>query len=420
MGSFRTSNSTASKRTTVMENVDSTGPKTRQKMAFPSVLAAVSVMIIVASIAVFSSSDSTRVADSAPQRWPSVLAETTDLASTASFCWLESKPRGAGTVPDTCGSNQDRIGLFCYQKCQNVGPNTKRFGFDCHSVCPKALTDTGLFCRASEYGRGAGYASWNEKKCNDENTQGCEKSLAMWYPKCKAGFHPFGCCICRPEIPKCGSNGLLQGVDLDCTKAMNVGAPRCGQCSGGKEMNGGLITYDGEGGQCGLCYKPCPSTMKGVGPVCWGGPPTGWVSCGMGAAETTEDCTTSVKGQVLSVAKMAAKISAMVASAGTSAVATEVAAVTSDVSKVLDSMSAATSPSLSTALVPLLSTNPELKKTYDALKTAKDLTDSLREGMKTSNKVDVLRVAAEIASVLDPSGISGVVAAYAYPKCDQI
>merc|ERR1711966_590543 len=33
---------------------------------------------------------------------------------------------------------QDRIGLFCYKKCANVRPGTKRFGFDCHSVCPRS------------------------------------------------------------------------------------------------------------------------------------------------------------------------------------------------------------------------------------------------------------------------------------------
>jgi hypothetical protein len=33
---------------------------------------------------------------------------------------------------------------------------------------------------------------------------------------------------------------------------------------------------------------------------------------------------------------------------------------------------------------------------------------------------DIARTAAQVASVLDPTGVAGVTAAYLYPRCSQI
>ena len=50
------------------------------------------------------------------------------------------------------------------------------------------------------YGRGAGFPIWDQATCEGQNpTNGCERYLAMYYPKCKAGFHAVGCCICSPD-----------------------------------------------------------------------------------------------------------------------------------------------------------------------------------------------------------------------------
>jgi hypothetical protein len=70
------------------------------------------------------------------------------------FCWKDTYGRGVGKVPSSCASDKDRIGLLCYDKCPD---GMKRSGFDCHSYCPSGWSDQGLFCRLSEYGRGAGY-----------------------------------------------------------------------------------------------------------------------------------------------------------------------------------------------------------------------------------------------------------------------
>jgi murein DD-endopeptidase MepM/ murein hydrolase activator NlpD len=155
--------------------------------------------------------------------------------------WGNSFGQGVGTVPQSCTEGQDKIGLLCYTKCP---AGTKRVGVDCHSVCPAGMRDDGLFCRKSEYGRGAGYPLWDEAKCNRENSQGCEKNGLLWYPKCAPGYHAFGCCICRPDPPNCAALGLGGQIDLSCAKKVIVGSPHAATCAAGKEE------------KAGLCYTP--------------------------------------------------------------------------------------------------------------------------------------------------------------------
>lgn len=66
---------------------------------------------------------------------------------------------------------------------------------------------------------------------------------------------------------------------------------------------GAGLEYD-----AGLCYKACPSGLSGVGPVCWGSPPAGWVNCGMGAAKDAKVCASTIFDQVTSVGNLALNI----------------------------------------------------------------------------------------------------------------
>jgi len=67
-------------------------------------------------------------------------------AQVSDFCWKDTYGRGVGTIPGTCDSDEDKIGLLCYEKCPS---GMRRSGFDCHSVCPSGFRDDGLFCRKS-------------------------------------------------------------------------------------------------------------------------------------------------------------------------------------------------------------------------------------------------------------------------------
>jgi len=293
----------------------------------------------------------------------------------------------------------------------------KRFGFDCHTRCPPHMRDDGLFCRDPEYGRGAGYAFWQKAKCNrrmgaviDPKTSkpvGCEKWGAMWYPKCRVGYKNFGCCICRPPRPDCNALGLRNGIDLSCAKKIAIGRPMLGICPQGEER------------QLGLCYKTCREGFTGVGPVCWGKPPPGWFACGLGAVSLKGKCAGVIFDQVMSVGEMALSI----ATAGTSKLAEAPGKVKKSAALIKQWKE------LKAKYKALKKTSPALVKAEKGVNMYKDA-DQVNDGLEAVSlaqeiddddvsAADIARLAAEIASLVDPSGVAGVVSAFTYDKCTR-
>jgi len=333
------------------------------------------------------------------------------FAQERDFCWKDTSTRGIGTIPQTCEAGRERIGLLCYSKC---APGMKRVGLDCHSVCPEGLRDDGLFCRAAEYGRGAGYP-WQfgdaafsldgaRQRCARENPQGCEQNGAIIYPKCKPGYSAAGCCICRPNPPNCSALGLNPGVDLSCAKKVTIGDPVPGVCGSQEQQDAGL------------CYSKCPGGFTGVGPVCWGQAPKGWVDCGMGAAKDSTTCAAIVAGQVVAVGNLALTIGSL----GTSTSLTAGLSAPAKASRLTKLTQEFTK--LKTQWDVLQKTNQNVKTAVTAFKAA----NAGRQGyiaMETianaTTEEDMVRFAAQIAAILDPSGAAGVVAAYTYPKCSK-
>ncbi|RHY24424.1 hypothetical protein DYB32_008856 [Aphanomyces invadans] len=205
------------------------------------------------------------------------------------FCTFTSYPRGVGTVPKSCAPGQERIGVFCYDDCPD---GMSRNHLDCHSNCPQregqVFEDHGLFCRLSEYSRGAGYPwrandglSFNGamERCEAKHGKDkCEKYGLMVYPKCADRYSAFGCCLCRPNPPDCEELGLGKNFDLSCAKKIVIGKPELGVCASDEELD------------TGLCYEKCKEGFYGVGPVCWTSIPSGWASCVTFAAKSSSDC----------------------------------------------------------------------------------------------------------------------------------
>lgn len=325
------------------------------------------------------------------------------------FCWKDSYGRGVGTVPKKCASGYDRIGLLCYKKC---GKNMKRFGFDCHSKCPSGMRNDGLFCRKAEYGRGVGFP-WKfgdalndngmKKRCESKHGKGrCEKNGLIFYPKCKAGYKNVGCCICRPNTPNCAKLGLGGRFDLSCAKKVRIGSPKTGICGSRQEKDAGL------------CYKNCKSGYDGVGPVCWADKPKGWVNCGMGAAKDSKTCAAITFGQVAAVGEMALFIGSLGSSS---------------------SAKAATGPAKATRLAKLKKDFEAMKKAFEAAKNGPKMQKAIKAAQaagkvkkgynasqtlrKAVTEEDMIRAAAQIAAIADPSGVSSTVASYTYPKCSK-
>ena len=335
------------------------------------------------------------------------------FAHAASFCWKDSYGRGVGTIPLTCRPGEEQIGLLYYPKC---GKNMKRFGFDCHSVCPAGMRDDGLFCRRSEYGRGVGYPwTFSDGFSNDGMLARCDRAetnlegpggrkrprgtrCEMWgavaYPKCKPGYSPFGCCICRPPRPDCGALNLGGQFDLSCAKKIVIGSPRTGNCAPGEE-------YD-----AGLCYEKCKPGYTGVGPVCWAQKPTGWVNCGMGAAKNSATCANVVVGQVYSVTNVALNIAN--AGAGSSA---DKASKAARLAKLQQKFA---------KLQKKMATIKKVMKAKRAVSGLIHLEQMQRIPASKLTEEDIIRVSAELAAFADPTGASGIVAAYTHAKCSKL
>lgn len=213
-------------------------------------------------------------------------------SASASVCWKDSYGRGVGTIPKNCdqGTSPTLVGT-------------------CLTNCPPGYRDDGLFCRKAEYGRGAGYAIWDEGKCKNENKQGCETWGAMYYPRCAEGYEPFGCCICRPT-KTCPPGWAGSEVLGSCSKVSSVAT--CGP---------GMIN------NAGLCYKACEKNYNGIGPVCWGQCPPGMTDCGAMCGGSLMECGSSIGEMVIAGATAIGKIGAMVASLGASVGVTGVAGV---------------------------------------------------------------------------------------------
>lgn len=140
-----------------------------------------------------------------------------------------------------------------------------------------------------------------KRRCNSANKDGCEKYGLIYYPKCKAGYDNFGCCICRPDpTPDCAAEGYggnaFFGLSLSCAVKITPGDPTPLECQADEEEDAGL------------CYPPCREEFDGVGPVCWQECGNGQVNCGAGCAATSSDCALAVGEQVLAPLVVAANI----------------------------------------------------------------------------------------------------------------
>jgi len=200
-------------------------------------------------------------------------------------CWLNSYGRGVGKPISTCRDGLQQAGFLCYPKCPQGFTGA---GPVCWQNCQEGFRDDGMFCyKPSPYGRGAGYAIWDEQKCKRENPQGCEKNGAMWYPKCKQGYYAVGCCVCSPQC--------LEGqVDIGIS---------CGKKSAGRGVGEPLTCNKEQEYDAGLCYPHCKEDFYGIGPVCWGGCPAGYEQCG---ALCLKD--QSCQGKLLEYGEIAFKI----------------------------------------------------------------------------------------------------------------
>lgn len=346
------------------------------------------------------------------------------------YCWRDTEPRGAGEIPDgSCpdgpdGKPMEKINVAgfipaCYEKCDE---NQGRRLLDCVGDCPKGWRDDGDFCRLAEYGRGSGYnphIGYTKAVCEKHwPTYGCEHAPEggwFWYPTCRPGWKPIGCCICAPDVnnaickKEVGENSYAfadscaKHITRTSLRPKRIGCPA------------NLPVMD-----AGLCYKKCTdSTAQGIGPVCWHKPPETWVECGMGAASSKMTCAKLTGDQIFSVLGAVAKLATLGAATPivegiekgieTAEQTIETAERVAGSAITLWEAVEQKDKMLLVQAVEQGATGGRFVEAMDNMVTGENLEDQIRGAALVVKSVGV-----------DPTGVSGLFAAYTYPKCSKM
>jgi len=357
--------------------------------------------------------------------------------SRQNYCYRQSFGRGVGVPLSTCTDGQQKDGLLCYPKCKEgyggAGPV-------CWQYCPSGFRDDGAFCaKPAAYGRGGGYP-WKfgdglndngmRGRCErDHGRGGCEKDGAIFYPKCKAGFSKVGCCICSPNCPSGMTN-----IGVSCAKpsyGRGAGVPM--KCAAGQQEDAGL------------CYTPCKAGFHGVGPVCWQNCPSGRKNCGAGCTTDTQTCVTDTIGMVTAPLVLAANIlTAGGATSGTTAAklaakspkvfdamkkaakVADLASTAADVVLLAKDVADTTSTWVDDFVADFASvTTPRAQREVDRVFTGAANTWVKRQYamvhlslLAQSNGIQTAQTALSAVALFDPTGVAGVVDAFAKPVCE--
>ena len=137
----------------------------------------------------------------------------------------------------------------------------------------------------------------------------------------------------------------------------------------------------------------------------------------MGAARNSKACNAVVFGQVASVAQLAFTV----ASLGSSTALTAGMSAPEKASRLakLKQQSSA----LSVQFELLRKNNTMVQNALDVFRVANAGRNGymiIKENQEVATEEDMVRIAAQIAAILDPSGVASTVAAYTYPKCSKL
>ena len=313
-----------------------------------------------------------------------LLALSASMASVAAdFCWKDTKTRGVGTIPTSCTDGKEYQSGLCYSKCDagmtGVGPV-------CWSTCPAGYIDMGAICHIDKALLKSG--DW---VCTDRGLLG----ECWWgYMNCDAGYTNIGLMCALTIVP---TPAGFSGTFLDPMKNTQVrGAGTIPTACAADEQ------YD-----AGLCYKKCPANYSGVGPVCWGQTPKEWVGCGMGAASSGGKCGEVIFDQVASVAEVALNIATL----GAGNAVTKPARF-ARLKKVFQEAKTGNAK-FAEAVAGRANT------TQGNVRTGLGYFDTANDGGDLSD-AEIVALAASVASLVDPTGVSGVASSFAAPLCSAL
>ena len=324
------------------------------------------------------------------------------------FCWKNSYGRGVGKIPTDCGANEKDAGL-CYPHCKpefsGVGPmcwkpvksHPRGVGTIPRSCPPGRHMEDGLCYNKCRDGyHGVAFLCWRGLKSHNRGvgkipnvcSDGKELHQGLCYVKCPQGYTGVG--------PVCWT--ALEGYGR--------GVGKIPSCSADQ-------VYD-----AGLCYKKCDDGYKGVGPVCWkvcgGSRP---FDCGAACAANGAACAGAVVGMLQSVGEVVANVVTLGGAKGL---------ITSAKSGIKASMKIAKTFKKNKIgkgeFVELFKKQAKKAGKEVDLETVSKIYDAVgddleNEADESTSSVLKAKDALDLASNVDPTGITSVVTAFMFDKC---
>jgi len=342
------------------------------------------------------------------------------------YCYRQSHGRGVGKPLSTCNANEEKNGLLCYPKCESGYAGA---GPVCWEECPSGYTNTGAFCtrpavtehltvdhpHCPEGFHNTGVSCYNPKKL---------KSESLSHAECSPGLHKKGeLCYsdCQPGFTNTGVS-CYRGPDTIAKKSRGRGAGSPMKCSAGEQEDAGL------------CYSSCQANFHGVGPVCWQNCPGGRTDCGAGCATGKLACASDTASMIISPVALAWNIATfgstsevsetykgVVSALKTAKTAMSVANAGYQVAKTVDMWAQDVSANFDKL------TTPAVKRELEArFRVPAQLTWIKRQYalnhlhlMLTRDLVETDLNELKAVSGFDPSGVTGVIAAFAKPICSS-
>ncbi|PCI40331.1 MAG: hypothetical protein COB46_07020 [Rhodospirillaceae bacterium] len=333
--------------------------------------------------------------------------DTTGLTFNAgenNFCWRNSYTTGPGVTP-TCSPGEERVGLFCRNKCPSGTKRNSVFKGKCMPTCPSNMTDKGATCLLTK-----------TKYPNDKNIfkkkdfAACEKwhgagkcvlnGASKYVKKCDAGFKAVGKQCKLEDKPDCTASGLTTGPGNNCKKVASASPIKGGKkCKSGQEKS------------LGRCYDKCNSSDTRLGITCWKERPPTWVRCGMGFARNKKSCASVVMDQAMSVGTVAANIATLGATSGVDKAV--------DGAKKVEKVPLSDWKKMKNGWETFSKTKKFKagKAAYVAQGAVFTSLESYETNENALTDMDKVRAAAQLMSIIDISGVSGVVSAFSYPAC---
>ena len=177
----------------------------------------------------------------------------------------------------------------------------------CHKNCESGYTNTGDFCHRDAITKGWGSFTCDAGYFKSDITHRCHKNCPNEYTNMGE--------TCHRLVSTLGLDSM--GCKSDEEKG-GVAGERCYPING--------MCFDNGDYDAGLCYSKCESGHDGVGPVCWQTCDNSMVNCGLSCGKTTATCVTAGADMALSTLVLAANIVTL--GLGTPATATATAGVT--------------------------------------------------------------------------------------------